>query len=286
MNKLALLLSLALLAACGGGGTSGSPNVGGQPASQLKMASLNVKVNDPNPKILALGPNESVTPSNRLRIVISNPNFSINGVAFKNISTYPLSPLPPINYSLPVANGYKIEAFSYYKAANNWLKKYGVVNSFNVDATGAAVTVTPIPIDVKIAFTGYSSAAPTGSRMTASSSQKTVFYNISTSGKTAPLGAKWNLVRSDASIPVLNSYTGGTISYDSFITLNTPESYTGGTIYALGEFYIDPFYLKSGESATSFKYIYPNNVWGDSDVSQKYSAIPVPSGGITLGGTW
>lgn len=284
MKKLALLLSLALLAACGGSGTnSNSANVVSQPDGQLQMATLNVKVNEPTPKTLALNSNaDTVSPTNRLRIVISNPTLRINGVPYKNISTYPV-PLPAINYSLPVADGYKIEAFSYRKSSStliSWLKRYGY-DIFSMTPTGASVSVSPTPIDAKIAFRSYSS---TTGRMTASTNLNKVYYNISTSGKTAPLGSSWNLVTSDASIPLANSYNG-TISYAAFIRLNTPESYTGGTIYALGEFYIDSFYLKDGESATSFKYVYPNLTWGDMDVSQKYSPVKT-GGGISIGTGW
>jgi len=300
MKKLALLLALGLLAACGGGTTASTtqPATFSSDSGQLQMATTSFTVADAEaktqPKTLALGDQADFkNPSNQLRIIISNPNIRVNNIAFKNISTYPI-PLPPLSYTLPVAPGYKIEAISYRKTTVpgfNRLKRFGSA-TFEMTKDGsnpAAVTITPTPIDTKIGFAQYSTTplANLTAYATTNPSYKNS-YNISVTGRSAPLGSSWKFVQESADIILRNTYVGTNVNTDLLVALTTPQSFSGGTLYALGEFYLDSFYLKEGESPTNFTYVYPNRYWNDPAVSQTYGVPPAGTGGggFSIGGTW
>lgn len=117
MKKFALLLSLALLTACGAGvdtkSTQGAQD--SNPVAPGSSGTMTVKILEP--KQTAKFYNYSYSSSalvERRRIVVTNPYLDkSSSQPFKLYLDYPKSSPPPLTFDLPYASGYKIELLDY-----------------------------------------------------------------------------------------------------------------------------------------------------------------------------
>jgi hypothetical protein len=117
MKKLALLLSLAVLAACGVGGskTQSTTNTSGNSYAQNgPKASFSLQIVEPKTTAMGL-PAATVTPENWRRVVITNPSLNSGTSIFQQHLDYNKTAAPALNFNLPVANGYLVEVLDYTK---------------------------------------------------------------------------------------------------------------------------------------------------------------------------
>ncbi len=154
MKKLALLLSVALLAACGGSGssttkstvTSGGQDTGSTYAQTGPSRAVTFSLVAPKSSS-RFAPTVSTSLKRVARIVITNPSLNAsNSNIFQRYAEYDYdAAAPPIEFTLPVANGYLVEGFVYsvnrtsyssYSSATWNFKQEGYSSAYNIGYRG------------------------------------------------------------------------------------------------------------------------------------------------------
>lgn len=300
MRKLALLLSVVILAACGvGGGT----NTTGTQGSQQQTGVMKVVLQgETGGKTMAMLNYTAHSSSVKYRLVVTNPSLRINGVAYSNFNNngddvVVGQSLP--TFTLPVANGYTIEVVKYVTLNGvNKILKYGrSATKFDIaEGANSAVTVTLLPVDITVGFRGYTTVTPVFNDFTtayASTSQKTYKYGVVALGRYTSsfgLNPNWNMSVKQSSAKTSSPFTSygglGGPRAAIFVAQKTPETASPGYLFAQSEFYLKSSLLKSGEASTLFSYVYPDKstlarTTIDSDVNIRLKVntgtIPSPS---------
>lgn len=145
MKKLALLLALGLLAACGGSGGSSTSATATTPASNAtstESGTLTVRINEP--KQIGKFYNYTSPDSTRRRVMITNTSLNdpANGLTFKKYYDYRTGRAPALTFSLPYANGYVIEFLEYSVTAASTFATYST-NSATKPPAEPSLPATP-----------------------------------------------------------------------------------------------------------------------------------------------
>lgn len=274
MKNVMILFSMLLLAACG---SSGGPGFIAAPTSSgsTGTGSLEVRLEQGNTVMSSLvAPSASglaaavVAPTPTfVRVVVRNPGLSINGKTFQAIAD---SALPAdINFALPVATGYIVDAITYVKSGSiNRMIQHGQATGVNIALdTITPVTLTMAPITVSIT-------------LPASVEQSSLFDVVSTFPTPTPLNPRWLLTIKTAPITTQLHMGGGSIT-DVHTGIKAPASFVSGTLYAQGEFFINSNLVDptKGESYLSWTFNFPNPTWGDPQLS---TPLTVASGGVFM----
>lgn len=272
MKKLALLLSVIILAACGSGG--GNTNTTGLQGSQQQTGVMKVVLNgEADGKTMAMLNYTAHSPSVKYRLVVTNPSLRMNGVTYSNFNNNGNdvtvgSALP--EFTLPVATGYTLEVVKYVTLNGiNKILKYGKSLKFDIaEGANSTVSLTLNAVDVKVEFKGYTTATPvfkTFTTVTASTSQKAYKYGIVTFDRYTSqfgLNTSWNMSVKQSSVKTTSPFISfgglGGPRATSFVAQKTPETVSPGYLFAQAEFYLKPSLLKSGESSKLFSYVYPD----------------------------
>jgi hypothetical protein len=141
MKKLALLLSVVFMAACGGSG--GGSNNASLPAGTGK---LTVKVAESAAKTVVT--NTAGTSQNWRRLVITNDKLNAGGYIFQKFVDYDRAgAAPPYTFDLPYANGYVIEVLDYTRSTSVYNKYSSISNTklFAAMTSVRMITTTKTP---------------------------------------------------------------------------------------------------------------------------------------------
>lgn len=298
MKKLALLLSVIILAACGSGGGSTNANSlqGNQPQTGVMKVVLSGEADG---KTMALLNYTAHSPALKYRLVVTNPTLRINGVVYSNFNgggddVAVGGSLPA--FTLPVATGYTLEVVKYVTSGGiNKVLKYGRSLNFDItEGSNSSVSITLNAVDVKVGFRGYTTATPVFSNITtanASTSQKAYKFGVVALGRYTSqfgLNPSWNMSVKQSSAKTVSPFTtygglGGPRA-SIFVDQKTPETTTQGYLFAQSEFYLKSTLLKTGESSKLFSYVYPdksalarNVIDADVNIRLKVNAGTIPS---------
>ena len=251
-------MAMALLSACGSSGTVSSTNT----TPSKETGTVTVNFDHASAKTVGLSPPAATF----VRVVISNPSVVVNHVSYKALQD---SAIPgSMTFTVPAALGYTVEAVSYVKDTTltiNRILKYAK-STLNVAANSTnpvTLAMTPITVALNLPPSGVNTGAP---------------YTVSaTIPAVSPLQPNWALIvrTSDFTGP---NHLGTTITSDPH-NLTAPATFTPGTLYAQGEFFMKDALLDSTELNTNWTFNYPNPDYGDAPVT---TPLNVPSGSVNV----
>jgi hypothetical protein len=247
MKKVLLLIVTLVLAACGGGGGGAQVTDVNASTPTGVLAISFAPEHDPS-KALA-----SFAPGKHVRVVIRNQSLRFNGNVFSVIMD--AVPGDPLNFALPVAAGYTVEALAYNTDAStgiNTVVKYAYTPNVRVTTSGtsgATLTLYPVAATLQLSQPVIQQGA-----------MYAVLANLSSAGgrHLTALQSSWYLPPpKTATFAPFTNRTSAT-SYLTSHLYTVPI--TGGaptTIYFQGVFTIKYTLLMAGESPKQWEFDAP-----------------------------
>jgi hypothetical protein len=265
MKKLALLLSVALLTACGGGNSTPTGSTSSQ-AVNGPTSTVTFDIKEPAAKTYATR-TSTVTTTTMRRVIVTNPTVpALSGIKWYAAGGDYKASLTSPGFSLPVADGYQVEvldydvtvtAFSNYSfgarnipASSETTKPYTLKfyknQTFNV-------TATPGPVSVVLAAVGTPTLTPPPANITTVLSGSATFDVSATIPANSAYDTTWSVSGGYApsSRATISSGTTPTITVAS----PSPVFNNGVRLadyYLAGQFYLKPSLLLAGEMASDF----------------------------------
>jgi hypothetical protein len=299
MKKLALLLSLALLAACGGGGTSGSN--ANTPAYQAGGPTGSLTVTMPKESSKGIQPVNTSTETKR-RAIVTNPAIKNSAGQVVQFTIPDFAPTDKFTIpNIPVGKGYTVEVIDYTRTTTVFGSYTAVYQTFDRYSSGVPIyrdNDQIIPASSRVAkpmmVTKYGSAtfemtnagatvdlssfgppaavtltvAPTYAGKIPSRDNLATYHNLSTMYKitanpTAVCNTKWQLRQAYAYVNISSATFAGTATQVNGTTTPTligPAAYNENNVLQTKYRSIGDFYLKDS-------LILPNERYSDFLIS-------------------
>lgn len=310
MKKLALLLVMGLLVACGGGGGSGT-TASGTPTSVKETGTVTVTIDEPKQTGKLYNYTSTTTNNIWRRVVVTNPSLNVGSRIFKQYYDYRKDTPPDLTFSIPYASGYTFEFLEYSSTPSSGFKQYsttaitntgGVVLSDNVVypqdnvikyAKAENVTIgsgsTNITLKAKtvlnplitfpvkgLKFGAYSGVP--GKTESASFQVQTSFTNISTPSMFSTSGWKLNVWQKETASNNITAYFSDLVS-GNLATVNSPLVWANNELQlrGVGIFYLNDSVLLPGESYTKFS----KRSFSFNDPT-KFAPVVIRTTGVTI----
>lgn len=283
MKKMALLLSLALLAACGGGGTSGSN--ANTPAYQAGGPTGSLTVTMPKESSKTFQSISTSTTTKR-RAIVTNPAIKNSAGQVVQFTIPDFAPTSTFTIpNIPVGKGYTIEVIDYTQNATVFGSYTAVFQTFDRYSSGVPIYrngYQPIPGSSRVAkpmmVTKYGSATfemtntgatvdlssfaaiaastlavtPTYGGKIPSRDNLATYHNLSTMYKITadpkgPCNTKWRLRQAYAYVNISSAAFAGTATQVNGTTTQTligPAAYNENNVLQTRYRSIGDFYLK------------------------------------------